>query len=419
MRKSTARKILAVALAGAVVCSASFAARSHGGHGGHGGGGGRSHGGGSHGGGSHGGGLHGGGHSGGGFHIGSSHGNGGGGFGGGRRSGFSGNQRSFGRGSNRGPGSFSSGYGSRDSGFGRNFFSGANRASNGRAAFAGAPGRSGFLSGNLSPNTSRSRSLSGPNRPPSTSRNPYFSAGEGRGSSRGNPSRRVLSSDAFRPNSRTASTNRSTPSRTVIAARDMNRASSFGADRPPYARSQISAADRGNAHLAVISYSTANRGSSNFGNSRFGGYHSTNASFSGLGSGRFGGRSSDFGHGGGFQSRDRGYNRFGHNGFGNNRFGYGGYGHRGFGDGGLGYGRGYGGGDDFWIFGDLFGLALDFGRFAWSPWAPLGLAGLSLLETGIQALDSSDYQQSYSNEQQSYAPLCGTYYSEENPGCLQ
>jgi hypothetical protein len=414
MRKSAAWKILAVALAGAVVCSASFAARSHSSHGGHGGGGGRSHGGGSHGGGSHGGG-----HSGGGFHIGSSHGNGGGGFGGGRRSGFSGSQRSTGRGYSRGPGLFSSGHGSRDSSFGRNSFSGASRASNGRAAFAGGPGRSGFLPGNFSPNSSRSSS--GPNRPPSASRNSYFSAREGNGSSRGNPSRRVLSSDVVRPSTRTAFTNRSTTSRTsVIAAHDMNRASSFGADRPPYARSQISAADRGNAHLAAISYSTANRGTSNFGNSRFGGYHSTNASFSSLGSGHFGGRPSDFGRGGGFQSRDRGYNHFGHNGFGHNRFGFGGYRHRGFGYGGLGTGRGYGGGDnDFWIFGDLFGLALDFGRFAWSPWAPLGLAGLSLLEDGIQALDNSDYQQSYSNEQQSYAPLCGTYYSEENPGCLQ
>ena len=414
MRKSAVLKILAVALAGGVACSASFAAHSHSSHGGHGGGSGRSHGGGSHGGGSHGGG-----HSGGGFHIGRSHGNGGGGFGGGRRSGFSGNQRSVGRGSSRGPGFFSSGHGSRDSGFGRNSSSGANRASNGRAAFAGAPGRSGFVSGNFSPNSSRSRSSSGPNRPPSASRNSYFSAREGRGSSQGSPSRRLLSSDVVRLNTRTASTNRSTPSRTsVIAARDMNRVNSFGANRPPYARSQINAAERGNVHSAGISYSTANRGRSNFGNSRFGGYHPTNASISSLGSGRFEGRSSDFGRGG-FQSRDRGYNRFGHNGFGRNRFGYGGYGRRGFGDGGSGYGRGYGGGDDFWIFGDLFGLAFDFGRFAWSPWAPLGLAGFSLLENGIQVLDGLDNQQSYANEQQAYAPLCGTYYSEENPGCLQ
>jgi hypothetical protein len=118
-----------------------------------------------------------------------------------------------------------------------------------------------------------------------------------------------------------------------------------------------------------------------------------------VGSGRFGGRNTaSFGRGGS-QGRGFGYRRYGYD-----RFGYGGY-----------------GGNDLWFLGDLFGLALDFGRFAWSPWAPLGLVGLNLLDTGIQALDNSDTnnQQSYAGDQQSYAPLCGTYYSEENPGCSQ
>jgi hypothetical protein len=213
--------------------------------------------------------------------------------------------------------------------------------------------------------------------------------------------------DVVRPRGRMASGNWSTPSRTsVIGTREMNRVGAFGADRPPYARSQM--ASHGNASPAGT-YRTAIRGRSNFGNSRFSGYHPTNASFSSVGSVRFGGvRSSNFRRGG-FQSRDAGYNHFGHNGLGRSRFDHGGFGH----------GGGYGGDNDFWIFGDLFGLALDFGRFAWSPWAPLGLAGLSLVENGIQALDSLDNQQSYTNEQQSYGPLCGTYYSEENPGCLQ
>jgi hypothetical protein len=64
-----------------------------------------------------------------------------------------------------------------------------------------------------------------------------------------------------------------------------------------------------------------------------------------------------------------------------------------------------------WIFGDLLGLALDFGSLALSPW---GLLGWNLLDTGIQAIGSSDsgYQQSGYNP-----PLCGNYYSDENPGC--
>jgi len=120
----------------------------------------------------------------------------------------------------------------------------------------------------------------------------------------------------------------------------------------------------------------------------------------------------------GFSGSGVGSSRFGYNNFGRGSFGYGGYGHRGFGF----------GGNDFWFLGDLFGLALDFGRFAWSPWAPVGLLGWDLLDSGIQALDGLDSngQQSYTNQQQPYpddqqpyTPLCGTYYSDENPGCQQ
>jgi hypothetical protein len=106
--------------------------------------------------------------------------------------------------------------------------------------------------------------------------------------------------------------------------------------------------------------------------------------------------------------RGFGYGRFGHEGFGH--FDYGGW-YRG-----GGYGGGWhGGGDDFWILGDLFGLALDFGSLALSPW---GFLGWNLLDTGIQAVSSLDtgggYQQSGYNP-----PLCGSYYSDENPGCWQ
>lgn len=112
-----------------------------------------------------------------------------------------------------------------------------------------------------------------------------------------------------------------------------------------------------------------------------------------------------------------GFGRRGGNGYGDGHNGYG-YGYRHFGRGtwygGGRYGGGwYGGGDDLWILGDLFGLALNFGRFAWAPW---GFVGGALLDTSVQALssfDSNDQQASYD------PPLCGNYYSDENPGCLQ
>jgi hypothetical protein len=192
----------------------------------------------------------------------------------------------------------------------------------------------------------------------------------------------------------------------------MNRASGFE-DRPPSARP-----DASNGSARANSYSTTNHGRNSFGNSRFAGASLTNTSFSGVGSGRFtGARSSNLARSG-FSGSGVGSSRFGYNNFGRGSFGYGGYGHRGFGF----------GGNDFWFLGDLFGLALDFGRFAWSPWAPVGLLGWDLLDSGIQALDGLDNngQQSYTNQQQPYpddqqpyTPLCGTYYSDENPGCQQ
>jgi hypothetical protein len=161
-----------------------------------------------------------------------------------------------------------------------------------------------------------------------------------------------------------------------------------------------------------------NRGS-NFGRSRSGGSSFANASFSNsnANSGRFGDRGSSNFAGGGWHRRGLGQNRSGYAELGRGRFGHEGFRHRGIGYGG--YGRGWdGGGDDFWFLGDLFGLALDFGRFAITPWAPVGLVGLDLLNTGIQALGNWDQnsQRSY-YDQPGYAPLCGTNFSDENPGC--
>jgi hypothetical protein len=154
----------------------------------------------------------------------------------------------------------------------------------------------------------------------------------------------------------------------------------------------------------------------------------TTASFSRFGSAQFGGSQSH-----GFEG-----NSFARNGFGRQGYGHGDNGHSGYGygrggwhgrgwhgggwHGGGWYGGGYGG-NDFWFLGDLFGLALNFSSLALNPWAPVGLAGWNLLDTGIQALSSLDNNdQSFENndQQSSYnPPLCGTYDSEENPGCMQ
>lgn len=164
----------------------------------------------------------------------------------------------------------------------------------------------------------------------------------------------------------------------------------------------------------------ASGGRSNLGGGRLGGGRFQNASFSRFGNRSFGG------------SRGFGYGRaaFRHGGW-----GYGGFRHYGYGFGGW-------GGDpwfsDLWFLGDLFGLALDFGRFAIAPaW---GFVAPSLLNVGLQAINSLDsnddsygdsYGGGYNNAQYfdnaddraygapSYPALCGRYYSDENPGCRQ
>jgi hypothetical protein len=180
---------------------------------------------------------------------------------------------------------------------------------------------------------------------------------------------------------------------------------------------------------------------------------STTSSF---GSGRFGGsRNFDFG-GNRLGRSGYGYGRYGGHGYGYNHFGYGRFGYGHFGYGGFGWHGGYGwhGGwwddpfADLWFLGDLFGLALDIGRFAIMPaWQ---IVGADLIGTGVQALaslgnddnsyggyDDNSYGY-YNNEsypsynvgiyvdQPYYATRadfvtapCGNYYSDENPGCLQ
>jgi hypothetical protein len=149
----------------------------------------------------------------------------------------------------------------------------------------------------------------------------------------------------------------------------------------------------------------------------------TNASFSRFGSGQFGGSQSHAFQGNSFARNGFGRQGYGHSDNGRSGYGYGRSGWHGGGWRGGGWrggrwygGGGYGGGDDFWFLGDLFGLALNFSSLALNPWAPVGLAGWNLLDTGIQALssfDNNDQQSSYN------PPLCGTYDSDENPGCMQ
>jgi hypothetical protein len=161
---------------------------------------------------------------------------------------------------------------------------------------------------------------------------------------------------------------------------------------------------RGNSSWANTSRFASNHGQSNFGrsfgNSRLGGSNFSNASFS-----RFGSRRFDR-----FGRFDGGFNRFDRFGF-----GFGGYGRGGFGD-----------PFDFWFLGDLFGLALNLGELSlgWPAW---GFVGVNLLDAGVQALSNSSgdngnygYDNSgYGYQQQAYTPLCGNYYSDENPGCIQ
>jgi hypothetical protein len=200
---------------------------------------------------------------------------------------------------------------------------------------------------------------------------------------------------------------------------------SSGPDRPTGVRRAglRTISGRGNSSWVNIPRFGMNRGQSNLGasrlsSSRLAAGNFTHASFSSF---------SRFGSGSGFGSNrfgtSRGYG-FRHQGFRHGGLGYGGFRNYGFG-----YGRG--GGDswlsaaDFWFLGDLFGLALDFGRLAIMP--PWGFIGSSLLDAGLQAFNWDDpgYDNSYRSDDYyaSGAPfnfaLCGRYYSDENPGCLQ
>jgi len=183
---------------------------------------------------------------------------------------------------------------------------------------------------------------------------------------------------------------------------------SYGSHRPPAHSSLGNLSGIRNSYWGSTSRFGGNRGQSNFGNSfgnsrygtsRFGSSNFANASFSRFGASRFAGNRFD--RLGRFGGR---FNRFDHFGF-----GYGGYG---------------GGGADWWFLGDLFGLALDFTRFAMFP--PFGYLGWNLLDLGVQAvgneINNNNGYGGYDNgnyQQQAYAPLCGEYYSDENPGCAQ
>ena len=476
MRSPTLPKIMLLFGVCAFASTASLAAGSHGGHGSHGGGGGGGH---SHGGGSHGEGhFQGGGSRGGGGHYsgGSRHSSFSGGFGP-SRGGSSGSYRGSGP---RGFGSFSSSpsHQSANPGYARGGWSSPNRTSVGRfnsgnfssgnwsgrhpssgwgntsrsAASFGAnrplssqrsfnnwSGGSGPVSRDFSGNEMRANSSFNQNRPPSAQRNSSneFSRGSW-GSGRGAPAGRVLSSDMNRPVSRASSASWTSSSRggpdfgnairrsgspasqvaqALLPVHGVNNAQTKS-DRPPSARfTPGTPSSRGNSYRPGTSYFNTNRGRSNFGNSRVTNANFTNTSFSPSGSGRFGGSRSFGSERGGFGRRSgSGYGRFGHDGYGYGDFGHGGwYGGGRYGGGWHGgHGGGwYGGGDDLWILGDLFGLALDFGRLAWGPWAYLGGA---LLDTSVQALSSFD---NYDQQASYNPPLCGNYYSDENPGCLQ
>ncbi len=243
----------------------------------------------------------------------------------------------------------------------------------------------------------------------------------------------------------------------------------FQSDRPPSARtmperssvtggSGVGNRSATNMTLAGGNRSSVNVNSSRFGNTGFSGRSTVGANSSSGGFGRsnsFAGSSfsssgsrfssSGFGHAGfqnaGFgHSWSGGYNHYGYGHYGYGRYGYGrgwGYG-RSWGYGwGPGWGWGWGGGWGF--LDDLFGLALNATTYALNPWSPFATLGADLIGDGVQALGNLDnnndqgsynnnynyapgpydYQQQYPNDEQQYAPLCGSQYSDENPGCVQ
>jgi hypothetical protein len=256
--------------------------------------------------------------------------------------------------------------------------------------------------------------------------------------------------------------------RTGLGSVNNARHASFGSDRP--FNTNRSSLGNLSARGSGSSWSNASYFHSNGANSNFRGARSANGGFTGIGGrsngGRFNGANfrnasmsrsgaGRFGAFGNFGSGRNGFNRggfggrgFGYGHYGYGHFGYGGWGHRGWGSGGWGGSWWDDPFADLWFLGDIFGLALDVGRFAIMPaW---GFLGADLLSTGINALGNLDnnsyndnsysygdnsygnyqpygnYQNDSSAEQAYYsAPsryepaLCGNYYSDENPGCVQ
>jgi hypothetical protein len=201
--------------------------------------------------------------------------------------------------------------------------------------------------------------------------------------------------------------------------------SNWSAGGNSYLGNSYSGARSGRSSFTASRMGSSRFSGSTFGGSRLGGANFANTSFS---TSRFGG---------GRFANSQGFG-FGRGRFGGRGWGYGGFGHEGFG---YRFGRGgFGGGPwfsaaDFWFLGDLFGLALDFGRFAVMPaW---GFVAPTLLDFGLQALNSGDSGDNYGNsgyggynngsydngshtsEVAPYPALCGSYYSAENPGCQQ
>jgi hypothetical protein len=297
------------------------------------------------------------------------------------------------------------------------------------------------------------------NRPPSAQRNFANEGGRnGYGAARGTQTARAYANDAIRPGGRATTAGFTPQSRRggPEAGRGISRvgsSSEFQSDRPPSARTAPTNHEVGRVQTA--SYAAGVRGGSNVGGSHFAGsemqgqrslsnshFMSSNASMGGFGGTRFS-NSGSFGQSGvsqrgsmfsgnGFHHYGSGYGHYGHAGFGYGGYRHYGYGRYGYGHYGYGWGGGWGwgsGGDGLWLLDDLFGLALNFSSLALNPWSPVATLGADLIDSGAQALGNLDnnndqgsynnYQQQYPDHRQPYPPLCGSDYSDENPGCVQ
>ncbi len=372
MWKPAVLRVMLIAGACLAAGAVSVASRSHGGHSSHGGG--HSHG------------SYRGGHThSGGFHLSRPGGRGGAHFGGrnlpdGFSSGFSAASRQRTSMSNARSGAFSS-QRSRSSAYDRaGFASSSNRVSNGRGdgtglGHAGAPR---LISG------SNARSVSSlvNNRPPSNrlgygnqgARSAFASREVLSGTSRSGSGYRS-SFDLNRPpsappNSAPASLRGGSPLARGTAA---SPTLSSDSNRPTNTRSGLGSglrnlSGRENSSWLNTSYFGSGREGSNFGNSRFNGSRFQHSSFSQREHGGFaGGRP-----------------------FSQAPIGFGG-------------GGGFGGGPG-WLFGDLFGLALDLGRFSW-PY--LGFVGLNLLDSASQSSSwnsNTDYQPGWTPCPDLYSP---------------